>query len=416
MKVLWHTNIVLPIFAKELHQKVTVYGGWMTGLIESLNLDDEIELVVCFPNEDHKIHVGQIGHMIYYAIPQKIYHHQKKLEATYQSIFDHENPDILHIFGTEFPHTLTLVEAFHKPSQTIINLQGIVSEISKLYTYMLPPRVIKRYTLRDMIRRRNIYSQQLDFKKRGILEERAISKVDHVIGRTQFDHKLSREMNSNINYHHLNEILRPSFYERTWEINNVERYSILISQSHYPFKGLHMVIPEFAKIVKHYPSSMLYIAGKKPFDAQSLYTRLKVDSYGLYIKKLLKEYHISSHVIFLGELDELEMRQAFLNAHVFLSPSVIENESNAVSEAKILGVPTVSSFVGGVVSRIEHEKDGLFYPLSDPSQMGKHIKNIFDDDQFAQKLSLEAKRRAQILFNPKKNTEELKKIYRSIHK
>lgn len=41
-----------------------------------------------------------------------------------------------------------------------------------------------------------------------------------------------------------------------------------------------------------------------------------------------------------------------LNANMFLLPSAIENSPNALGEAQMLGVPCVSSRVGGVEDMI----------------------------------------------------------------
>ncbi len=417
MKVLWHTNIILPIFAKALNQKPSVYGGWMTGFIESLVHDQFIQLVVCFPASSKVVKNGNVDGIDYYAIPAKFYKKKdRKLSSIYQTILRQENPDILHVYGTEFPHTLLLIQTFNQPDRTVINLQGIVSKISEIYTYGLPDQVIHRYTFRDIIRHMNIYKQQQDYKKRGLLEKKAISLSKHVIGRTSFDFIASKEMNSDVTYHKLNENLRTVFYKHKWDINHIDRFSIFMSQSHDPFKGLHLIIPAFSEIIKIFPDSKLLIAGKKPFDDESIISKIKIDSYGLYIKKLLKKFNVYSKVVFLGELDEEKMCKSFLNAHVFLSSSTIENESNSVSEAKILGVPTVSSEVGGVTSRITHQVDGLFYPLSQPNQMVNLISSIFADDQLALRLSVEAQHRAINLFDKEKNIQKLREIYNSIYK
>ena len=46
------------------------------------------------------------------------------LEARFQSILQDFGPDIVHIFGTEFPHTLACVRVFGHPERTLISIQG----------------------------------------------------------------------------------------------------------------------------------------------------------------------------------------------------------------------------------------------------------------------------------------------------
>ncbi|MBU5889730.1 hypothetical protein JVV71_20695, partial [Vibrio cholerae O1] len=60
------------------------------------------------------------------------------VEETLKMILEIEKPDIVHIFGTEFPHTLSMVRAFNKPNKTIINIQRLPSVIAKHYLNGIP--------------------------------------------------------------------------------------------------------------------------------------------------------------------------------------------------------------------------------------------------------------------------------------
>ena len=51
---------------------------------------------------------------------------------------------------------------------------------------------------------------------------------------------------------------------------------------------------------------------------------------------------------FLGRLSAEGMKQAYLDANVFVMPSTIENSPNSLGEAMLLGVPCVAADVGGV--------------------------------------------------------------------
>ncbi|MFD1904498.1 glycosyltransferase [Paenibacillus rhizoplanae] len=64
---------------------------------------------------------------------------------------------------------------------------------------------------------------------------------------------------------------------------------------------------------------------------------MKISTYGAYIKSLIKKHELEDNVFFTGYLNEREMCNRFLKSNVFVSASIIENESNSLSEAKTIG-------------------------------------------------------------------------------
>ena len=49
MKILWITNIMMPIIADQLGLKRNSFGGWLTGIYDYLTIDKTIELTIGFP-------------------------------------------------------------------------------------------------------------------------------------------------------------------------------------------------------------------------------------------------------------------------------------------------------------------------------------------------------------------------------
>ena len=165
MKVLWVCNIMLPAIAKRLGMPYSSREGWLSGLLERLVQEqnkNHIELGIAFPVEESMgdfYRVMQLGENVTchcYGFVENLNAPEKydeKLEARFQTIFSAFEPEILHVFGTEFPHALASIKVFGKPERTLIGVQGLCSEIAKCYMADLPKRIQRQATFRDLVRR-----------------------------------------------------------------------------------------------------------------------------------------------------------------------------------------------------------------------------------------------------------------------
>ena len=113
-------------------------------------------------------------------------------------------------------------------------------------------------------------------------------------------------------------------------------------------------------------------------------------------------------------MSEEEIIAQYLSANVFVSSSVIENSSNSISEAMILGTPIVASYVGGTPSIVTHGQDGLLYQCDAYYMMAIYISKIFDDDVLAMRLSKNEIETATKRHDCEKNADRLIKIYQSM--
>lgn len=419
MKILWLCNLILPKIAMAMGRSETIYGGWLTGLSDSLLKEDAIELAICFPILINKIEKGTADTITYYAFPKSIksyYMYDRKIEDYFREIIKDYKPDIIHIFGTEYPHTLAMTnvcKSLELDKKVIITIQGLMTVCKKHYYSGLPAFVIYGFTLRDFIVQNNIYQLKRRFTRNSRFEERAIKNVEHIIGRTDLDRAITYQINPNAKYYACNETLRSSFYNKTWELKECRKYSIFISQGSYPIKGLHWAIEALSHLLTEFPDCHLYVAGKNPIKNQgrNLFT---ITNYGKYIRKLIKHYKLQSNITFLGELTEEEMLQQYLSTHVFVSASSIENSPNSVGEAMLLGVPTISSFVGGVSSLITHKVDGFLYQHDAPYILAYYIKEIFNHDSLAITFSNNARYHGLQTHNKRKNTKSHIDLYKHI--
>lgn len=418
MKVLWITNIILPEASKLLEETINPYGGWMVNTSQLLGAKNNIKLFVASPRRAfNKLKELKGENINYYLFPWDSEAQKNAGKDIFIEMLDKINPDIIHVFGTEYNHSHLFVNQAITAgylNKILVSVQGLTSIISQHYFCGLPARVIYSFTIRDIIKRDNVFLQKKKFQRMGKQEIDTIKKIKNIEGRTEWDYACVKNINPKICYYKCPRILRDSFYNNQWNFNNTNKYTLLVTQANYPIKGAHFLIEAFSIIVKEYPESMLYITGHDVLSTDRINTKLKQSSYGKYLRKLIKQFDLENHIKFIGELNEEGICDAFLNFHVFVSSSVIENESNSLLEAMILGVPSVASYVGGIPDTITHGLDGFLYQHDAPYMLAHYVLEIFRNSDLALKLSENAKSKAKSILDPKTNINILMDIYKDI--
>lgn len=415
MRLLWITNILFPDACNELGVKSPVTGGWMyssaTTLLDS-NKDIVLAVATVYNGETLKVFIK--NNIIYYLLPNKRNNekYNKTLEQHWKSVCKDFNPELIHIYGTEFAHGLALINTQPK-AKIVVSIQGLISVIEHYYyggiSYC---DRIKNISLTHLLLRNSLFQQKKDFKRRGKIEHKIISKVNHVIGRTSWDKTHALAINPNIHYHFCNETLRESFYNHIWSYENCEKHSIFLSQADYPIKGLHKVLMAIPLILKEYPDTKIYIAGRNIIkNNKNFIRRLLMNEYGRHINSLVEKYNLHDKVIFTGLLNEQQICQRYLKSNVFVCPSSIENSPNSLGEAQLLGVPSIASYVGGTPDMMTGAEEYL-YRFEEIEQMAYKICRIFKD--YTNYPSVKMRKEAQKRHNASTNSNTLVDCYNKI--
>lgn len=414
MKVLWITHSLFPDVCPELGIEVPVIGGWLfSGANALMNLNSGIKLAVATPYKGDEQKTIVKNGITYYLFPngKSKGKYDSNLEAYWKDIQVQFLPDVVHIHGTEFPFGLAYIKSCGN-NHLVASIQGLVSVYERYYLGGIKELgLLKTITLRDIYRRDTIFSQNNNMRMRGKFEKEVIRSIDHIIGRTTWDKSHSWAINSKINYHFCNETLRDVFYLSEWKLNRCERYSIFLSQAHYPIKGLHQMIKALPIVLAHYPETKIYVSGYNFVTGRGL----RLNGFGKYIGSLMKKNGVTDKINFMGILSEKEICKRFIASHIFVCPSAIENSSNSIGEAQLLGVPCVASYVGGIAELVNNEETGLLYRFEEVEMLAMAICRIFSDDSLAQKLSENGRIAASIRHDKQQNAKKLNEIYETIY-
>lgn len=370
--------MAIPEIARQLHMEASNKEGWLSGIahavLKNQTVQNPVEIAIAFPvgaeycskdSETCRVEVEIEGktvecHGFYEDVtcPEK---YDTGLERRLEIIIGQVKPDIVHCFGTEYPHTLAACKVFPRKDRILLGIQGLCAVYAKAYYANLPEKVINSVTFRDVLKQDSIRQQQHKFFLRGENEIAAIKLAGNVTGRTAWDRENCLEWNPNARYFKMNENLRGAFYENQWKLEDCEPHSIFLSQGDYPIKGLHYMLLAMPDILEKYPDAKVYVAGNSLVNYKTLKDKIKISAYGKYLRKLIKDRNLEETIVFLGRMTAEQMLARYLKSHVFVCPSSIENSSNSLGEAMLLGMPCVSADVGGLSSIFEGGKDGILY-------------------------------------------------------
>lgn len=442
MKVLWLCNIMMPMIAEQLNMEASNKEGWLSGLASVIlkkRHENGIELAVAFPapekmlSEDEEVGMRVItvqgSKLACYGFREDVSRpelYDSRLEERMRRILDSSQPDIVHCLGTEYPHTLAMCRVFPKKQRLLISIQGLCSVCAESYFADMPEKVIKSVTLRDFLKKDSIREQQQKFVMRGKAEIEAVKLAGNIAGRTEWDRSHTKEWNPAARYFHMNETLRGSFYGAEWNEEACIPHSIFLSQGDYPIKGFHYMLKAMPEILKEFPDAKVYVAGNSLIAYGTLRQKLKISGYGKYLRRLIKENGLQDRIVMLGKLSEEQMKERYLESHLFVCCSSVENSPNSLGEAMLLGMPCVSADVGGVPSIFTGGEDGILYQgfrngLNNDSdleavseRLAKSVIEIWKNQEKQEEYCRNARKHAEKSHNQEINYAKMTEIYNDI--
>jgi glycosyltransferase involved in cell wall biosynthesis len=167
---------------------------------------------------------------------------------------------------------------------------------------------------------------------------------------------------------------------------DASRFRLLLSREHSQkrivyagsltaTKGVDVLIDAFAALRQDHALLKLDIFGNGPL-LESL--QEKAAHLGL-----------SEEIGFHGAVPDLERHLD--SSCIFVQPSLVEGMSNVILEAMAAGLPVIATRAGAAPDIIRDGVNGLLVDVGRPEQLHDAIVRVVSDDDFAQRLGLEAR-------------------------
>lgn len=413
MKVLWFEVTPPGTYSGN----ALVIGGWQDSLERVVRSIPEIELSIAFESQGQDTVPKKVDNVTYYPIVVKYTKSEKKqameswnvqaekLIPAMREIVEQVNPDLIHVFGTEWPFGL-ISEITEIP--VVIHIQGAIAPYNNA---MFPPS----YNLWDVFR--NIgWTHFSRLKKawkaykydcsRLDIEMRTWKSASHYMGRTHWDKALSAVMHPNRHYYHVEEALRDSFTspKKFWVTPAGNKIHLISTGCSNFWKGPDMLL-KTARIMSDLGVDFEWkVAGMMSEDIKSMVERREGGKF--------KDYNVN----FIGFTQPDKLSEELCNSTIYVHTAYVENSPNSICEAQCLGVPIVSTNVGGISTLVKDGEQGILVPANDPWQMAYAIVQLAADKTLMKKFSDSSKAIARVRHSDKNIAEQLLSTYNSILK
>ena len=245
---------------------------------------------------------------------------------------------------------------------------------------------LKILTPFDIIHRNWINASQNKSYKRALREKEILNMASAAIVENDWCEDQIRGIAPGCVCYRSNLPIKDSFWDKKWNFEKIEPYSIFTNAGSMPLKGHHILFEALGIVKKSFPTFKLYVPGI-PLNLDSNGRNFRTSGYSYLLANLLKKYNLQNNVHYVGLLSDVQMADYLSKVHLYVMPSCVENHSSSLIEAQIVGTPCVSSFVGGTGTVVKDGINALIYNFHDPLSLAGNICRVFESRELALKLS-----------------------------
>ena len=389
-----------------------VVGGWQDSLEEIIRTVEDIELYIAFEGFSCDT-VKNIDGVTYIPVPTKdlslIERRKERLSWKYNEkrvvkgaleVIKTVKPDLIHVFGMEWSWASV---ASYTNIPIVIHIMG---SMIPYYNGLFPPGYSKWDFYLDCfpnIKKMFDYwaSQKKNLSWRN-LESNRWHIVKNYMGRTNWDRALMNTLQPSGNYYHVDEALRSAFLinKATWNIPTGHKISLVSIGCSTFLKGIDVML-KTANVLRSMNIDFEWsVAGAMHMNEKRIAEK----------KEKLK--FEENNIKILGYLNQKQLVELLRDSTIYVHAAYCENSPNSICEAQIIGVPIVSTNVGGISTLIRD--CGVLVPANDPWQLANAIVELWHDKERMEKMSKKGQLIASNRHNPDNIKKQLLDCYKNI--
>jgi glycosyltransferase involved in cell wall biosynthesis len=415
IKVLWFTNT--PCSAVDKFGWNLNSGGWLRSLEHELQKVQEITLAISFYSYeklDPFIYNGTQFYPIFRKGKNSKFHRfitrvcfsrnsDRSEIKELLKVIELFQPNLIHVHGTE--DNFGLVQNLTK-IPVVISIQGLLCSYTEKYFSGIPYSFASRCeSILNKITYSGIKQNFIQFKKYAERERKMLTNAHYIIGRTDWDSRITRILAPQSIYYVGNEILRSAFYTNIWnkkQFDDVIKIVTITGDALY--KGFETIVST-AQFLKG-NTNLKFVWQVIGFNEANNIVKI--------VKKWKNVNFGDLNIQFLGVQNEVAIIKILLDSDIYCQTSHIENSPNSLCEAMLLGMPIIASHAGGTDSILENNEEGIIVQEGDCCINAGAIMELKGDFRKAQKMGKAARHRALERHNHSKILNALMEIYNSL--
>lgn len=280
-------------------------------------------------------------------------------------------PDVIHAWGSERTYA-SVIRSKNIPS--IFSLQGLLKRYREVGG--LPQSATFRTT-------------HPSWHLAEARERRYVNSADIVTAESAWAISLLRKYYSPHDTRMVEYGVHPSFYSVPWRPEEDKPYFVFVG-SLSEIKG----IPALLEAVRKCRTSgwRLYLVGEGP------------------LKNWAKEQKLEQ-IECLGVLGWAALQSRLSKAWALIHPTKADSSPNSVKEARVIGLPVITTKEGGQSGYVHHGENGIIVPASDPASLASAIDLLAGNFEMVKRMGQIHHAKDRDYFRPEKTASAFCNLY-----